>query len=410
MKPAKDTEFLPPALPLPPVATRECLVKGAVTRVGASCRREAGFALLLVYLMAAMIAIAMYMELPRVAMESERNKEQLLIERGEQYKRAIQIFVRKNGRYPAKIEDLEDTNNVRYLRRRYIDPMTGKDDWRIIHCGPGGILTDSVNQKPATTKTDQSKQQPNTYVGELPTAGSDTDTGAGSTSPALRRRPSDMPGFGPSDQASMAGGQAVPNPDDTGANPPDSSAAPPAPGTIGQPGMPVQPGMIPGQGGPGGPGSIIPVTINPQAGAANLGTGQPVDPTTGMPVSGLPGSYPQQPGGAAQSDAARLIQRILTSPRPGGAPAGVGAPGASGSQTIGGGIAGVASKSEQQSIMVYDQHQKFNEWEFIYDRSKDRTNAGVGAKPTPGAPANQGPMPGSPGMNPTPSQNPVQQP
>ena len=64
-------------------------------------KEESGFALLLIFLMAALIAISLYSQLPRVAFESQRAKEQLLIERGEQYKRAIQLFVKKNSRYPG---------------------------------------------------------------------------------------------------------------------------------------------------------------------------------------------------------------------------------------------------------------------------------------------------------------------
>ncbi|HET9319292.1 MAG TPA: hypothetical protein VFO27_05940, partial [Bryobacteraceae bacterium] len=81
-------------------------------------RGESGFALLLVFVMAATIAIMLYMELPRVAFEAQRNKEELLIERGEQYKRAIQLYFRKLKTYPASIDALENTNNVRFLRRR----------------------------------------------------------------------------------------------------------------------------------------------------------------------------------------------------------------------------------------------------------------------------------------------------
>ena len=115
---------------------------------GAADRRregKAGFAmlsgvrLLLVFLMAAMIAITLYMRCRGVAMESQRDQEQLLVERGEQYKRAIQVFYRKFKRYPGTIEELENTNNIRFLRRRYKDPMTGKDEWRLIHVGPGGF-------------------------------------------------------------------------------------------------------------------------------------------------------------------------------------------------------------------------------------------------------------------------------
>ena len=68
--------------------------------------QESGFALLLVFAMAAILAITLYLELPRVAFEAQRNKEQLLLDRGGEYKRGIQLFVRKFGRFPAKIEDL----------------------------------------------------------------------------------------------------------------------------------------------------------------------------------------------------------------------------------------------------------------------------------------------------------------
>ena len=109
---------------------------------------ERGFALLVVFLVAAGIMISLYLEIPRVGFESQRNREEMLIERGEQYSRAIEMFYRKNKRYPQKIEDLENTNNLRFLRRRYIDPLTGKDEWRMIHMGPAGQLADSLVEKP----------------------------------------------------------------------------------------------------------------------------------------------------------------------------------------------------------------------------------------------------------------------
>ena len=105
-------------------------------------REDSGFAMLFVFVMAAAIAIGLYMEMPRVAFESQRQKEQMLIDRGGQYQRAIQLFYRKYRTYPQNLDDLETTRNIRFLRRRYKDPMTGKDEWRLIHVGPGGVLTD----------------------------------------------------------------------------------------------------------------------------------------------------------------------------------------------------------------------------------------------------------------------------
>ena len=55
------------------------------------------------------------------------------------YMRAIQHYYKKFGRYPNKVEDLENTNNMRFLRKRYTDPMTrdpvtGKEkDFKFLH-------------------------------------------------------------------------------------------------------------------------------------------------------------------------------------------------------------------------------------------------------------------------------------
>ena len=58
--------------------------------------------MLLVFLMAASIAIMLYMQLPRAAFEAQRAQEEMLQERGEQYIRAIQLYVAKWRSYPPK--------------------------------------------------------------------------------------------------------------------------------------------------------------------------------------------------------------------------------------------------------------------------------------------------------------------
>jgi len=57
------------------------------------------------------------------------------VHRGNQYVRAVQLYYRKTGHYPGSVDQLEKTNNIRFLRQRYVDPMTGKPDWRLIHVG-----------------------------------------------------------------------------------------------------------------------------------------------------------------------------------------------------------------------------------------------------------------------------------
>ena len=146
---------------------------------------ERGYAVLMVFLMAAIIALMLYQQLPRVAFESERDKEQLLIDRGEQYTRAIQLYYMANNRqYPTSIDDLEKKEK-RFLRKRYIDPFTGKDEWRIVHTN-GGFLTDSLVQKPPTGTDSQSQSASNTPA--TPT------NGQPQINAAVLQRPSDQIG------------------------------------------------------------------------------------------------------------------------------------------------------------------------------------------------------------------------
>ncbi|HSB74796.1 MAG TPA: hypothetical protein VLC12_04050 [Terriglobales bacterium] len=97
-------------------------------------RGQQGYVLLAVILMVAMIVIAAAAAAPDIAMSIRREREAELIHRGTQYMRAIQHYYKKFGRYPARVEDLENTNNIRFLRRRYKDPVTGKD-FRLLHFG-----------------------------------------------------------------------------------------------------------------------------------------------------------------------------------------------------------------------------------------------------------------------------------
>jgi type II secretory pathway pseudopilin PulG len=104
---------------------------------------EQGYVLLVFALFAALLVVGIYRILPKYVFEGQRQKEEEMIFRAQQYTRAIQLFVRKLGRYPNSIDELENTNQIRYLRKRYMDPMTVEGDWRLIHIGPGGVFIDS---------------------------------------------------------------------------------------------------------------------------------------------------------------------------------------------------------------------------------------------------------------------------
>jgi len=94
---------------------------------------EAGYMLLAVVVMVALVLIALSVAAPVVAKDLRRDKEVESEHRAEQYVRAIRLYYAKTKSYPPSMEALEKTNNIRYLRQKYVDPLTGKSDWRIIH-------------------------------------------------------------------------------------------------------------------------------------------------------------------------------------------------------------------------------------------------------------------------------------
>ena len=105
------------------------------SRAAADTRSEAGFILLAVLFLVALILITLAVAAPKIAQSIRRDRELELMHRGEQYKRAVKLYYRKFGAYPSTIDQLVNTNQIRFLRKRYTDPMTGKDDWKIIHQG-----------------------------------------------------------------------------------------------------------------------------------------------------------------------------------------------------------------------------------------------------------------------------------
>jgi len=104
-------------------------------RPKSSRSRQRGYVLIVMLLALAVMVIGLTAVAPAMATRVRRQREIELIHRGKQYARAIRLFYRKFGRYPARLEELENTNNIRFLRKRYKDPMTPGGDWRLIHYG-----------------------------------------------------------------------------------------------------------------------------------------------------------------------------------------------------------------------------------------------------------------------------------
>lgn len=102
---------------------------------------EAGYLLIAVLFIMALLIFALATAAPRVSYDLRRDREIETVHRGKQYARAIQLYYRKFGHYPVSIDELLDSNHMRFLRRKYADPMTGKPDWRLIHLGGAKTLT-----------------------------------------------------------------------------------------------------------------------------------------------------------------------------------------------------------------------------------------------------------------------------
>src|SRR5580698_6831980 len=104
-------------------------------RPGSPRSGEEGYILIAVLFLAVMVLIALSIAAPKMAASIERDRELELQHRGKQYVRAIKLYYKKFGAYPPNMEALEKTSEIRYLRKRYKDPVTGKDEWHLIHFG-----------------------------------------------------------------------------------------------------------------------------------------------------------------------------------------------------------------------------------------------------------------------------------
>jgi type II secretory pathway pseudopilin PulG len=277
-------------------------------------QREHGYVLIVFLMFAAVLIVGVYRILPKYVFEGQRQKEEELIFRGQQYRRAIQLYVRKFGRYPGSLEELENTNQIRFVRKLYPDPMTSEGEWRLIHVGPGGSFPDALNQPLAP------KQNLGTLSVTSP--GSNPPTGMG------QRTSSD----------------------------PFRSAQNPF----------------------GGPGSGL--------GSSPSSSVQEKTPNPALSPSANPGANP------AQQPRANLLVQTGTTQVFGG-----------------GGIAGVASKSEAASIKRWNTYDQYNEWEFIYDYRADPLGLAAVARVSGGAQQQgqvppQGQAPRAPGQPPGPNQ------
>jgi hypothetical protein len=278
----------------------------------------------------------------------------------------------KGSRYPADMDDLDrGYNNMRFLRHRYKEPMTGKDEWRIIHM-QGGVLVDSLLNKP---KEGDKKEDSTLGQNISAQAGLGETANAGQALPNAmnRRRPSEggglvaggAAGAGTGGQPGQSAGQ------DNGTQPGDASGGTAQPGSSGAPGGPTSPfggasGSTGSTGGTGQTGTAAGTGASDSGSSvgsygSGLGGANPVSN-----VPGLPGSQNAANNQAQNTAAADMINKMMMGPRPGGMP------GSIQSSATPNGMAGVASTVDSDGLMLYGDRKNYKEWEFVYDPTKDR--------------------------------------
>ena len=259
-------------------------------------RRESGAMLLAVLFMMAMMIIVALAVAPSFVMQGRRDREQEMIHRGTEYARAIKKYYKKFGRYPSNLEQLDNTNQIRFLRRRYKDPLTQDGEWKLLHYGDIALLLGANAQG-----------LPGQQVGPL---GVSQNANLGASS-ATNANATDQTANTALQQSGASGNQPQGTQQQNGGSSPYTSG----------------PGSAQGQSG-ASPGS---------------GTATSAD------------------GGSGQNatDQAGSNNTIFGNTGVGG-------------QTFGGGaIVGVASKSKDTTIRIFNKKKTYDEWVFIYSPQMD---------------------------------------
>ena len=375
---------------------------------------QRGYALLALLASSAILLAGLALSIPRMAMQAQRLKDEQLIERGRQYQRAIKLYYRQHNKYPEELDDLEETDGVRFLRRRHKDPMGETGEWRVIHMGTDGRFEDSLLHDLSRDATGRAGGTPRIdSAGMLGEQAAAQDPSLATTArrqgPASANNPQTRM---PQPQSPFLGSGRVRTARESAA--PDLAArnrynqgfefnagvaaAEQSQGDSPDGERPDYSKMLP---------SSIPMDENeyqernpdaylePQM--TGIGPGQrrtgtrAVPRGRGMAGGAAPSAPPARGGGplsgTAGSGAAQLINRLLTSPRPGGMAGAMGGQqqvaAAATAQVFERGIAGVASTSEDVGVRVYNGKEAYNEWEFVYDYRKDNDRVGPGGTTVP---------------------------
>ena len=261
--------------------------------------------LAVLFMMAMMIIVALAVA-PSFVMQAKRDREQEMIHRGTEYARAIKKYYRKFGRYPSNLEQLDNTNQIRFLRRRYKDPLTQNGEWKQLHYGDIALLLGANGQGLVGQQ-----------VGPL-SASQNANLGVSSATNASGTDQTANTALGAAQQLSQLQQQSGVSGNQLQGTPQQGSGS--SPYTSGPGGAPGQSGASPGSGTATSAGGGSDQNTTDQTGSNNTIFGN-----TGV-----------------------------------------------GGQTFGGGaIVGVASKSKDTTIRIFNKKKTYDEWVFIYSPQMD---------------------------------------
>jgi type II secretory pathway pseudopilin PulG len=112
------------------------MTKPAPIRRPRPSKSEEGYILVVAIFMLAIFTIALAVALPKISKEIQRDREIETMHRGKQYIRGIRMYYKKFNAYPTSVDALvKPTNNIRFMRKKYADPTTGKEDWKPVLLG-----------------------------------------------------------------------------------------------------------------------------------------------------------------------------------------------------------------------------------------------------------------------------------
>jgi type II secretory pathway pseudopilin PulG len=107
-----------------------------------------GVSLLVVTVAILLMATSLTVVIPRADLEVRRAREADLRFKLGEFRRAITKFVRCHGRQPVGLEELkQDADGNRFLRREYLDPITGSFDWQTGIDTEGNFFVHSASEQ-----------------------------------------------------------------------------------------------------------------------------------------------------------------------------------------------------------------------------------------------------------------------